>query len=79
MIAPFYTDRMSRRAGKVFYRQTQEERLLLVASAEVHAGFANERKFEATGLVIATWLNVGQALVNKVRPKRVFVVPKIPL
>ena len=79
MIAPFYTDHMSRRSGKVFCRQTQEEHLLLLASAEVHAGFANKRKFEATGLVIATWLNVGQASVNKVRPERVFVFPKIPL
>ena len=69
MIVPFPADHLYRRVGKVFYRQTQEEHLLLLASAEVHAGFVNEKKFEATNLVIATWIAAGQASMNKVKYK----------
>jgi hypothetical protein len=69
LVAPFYTGLTSRRTANVFYRETQDERLLLLASAEVHAGFPNERKFEATSLFIATWLDVGHTLLNKVRAK----------
>lgn len=69
MIVPFPANHLYRRVGKVFYRQTQEEHLLLLASAEVHAGFVNEKKFEATGLVIATWMAAGQPSMNKVRHK----------
>ena len=53
----------------MFYRETREARLLVLASAEVHAAIASERKFEATSLFIATWIHVSQRndLRNKVR------------
>ena len=65
LLAPFFGDLLLIRTGKVFYRETQENRLLLLASAEVHEGFTNERRFEATSLFIVTWFDVKHASVNK--------------
>lgn len=54
---------------KVFYRESRYEPLLLLANAEVHAAFAYERRFEATSIFIATWLDIRHAMISKVRAK----------
>ncbi|CAN8003110.1 unnamed protein product [Ixodes hexagonus] len=58
LIAPLYCDVDTRGAGRVFYRETQDEGLLLRFSALVAGQFAGS-PFRARSLFVATWDGVG--------------------
>lgn len=58
VVAPFWADVDNRRAGKVFYRESQEAPILKRASADVRTYFSEFPSFNATWVLIATWLQV---------------------
>lgn len=59
VIAPLYCDVDTRAAGRVFYRETQEEGLLLRFNQLVAVNFITGVAFRARSLFIATWEGVG--------------------
>ncbi|KAM7305145.1 nidogen-1 isoform X2 [Ixodes scapularis] len=58
LIAPLYCDVDTRGTGRVFYRETQEESLLLRFTALVSSQYA-AASFRARSLFVATWDAVG--------------------
>ncbi|KAF3835743.1 hypothetical protein F7725_028301 [Dissostichus mawsoni] len=58
VVAPFWADVDNRRAGRVFYRESQEPSSLRRASGEVKTYFSEFPNFNATWVLIATWHQV---------------------
>lgn len=58
VVAPFWADVDNRRAGKVFYRESQEASILKRASDDVRTYFSELPNFNATWVLVATWLQV---------------------
>lgn len=58
VVAPFWADVDNRRAGKVFYRESREPSILKRASADVISYFSEFPNFNATWVLISTWLQV---------------------
>ncbi|KAK7103484.1 nidogen-like [Littorina saxatilis] len=59
LIAPFLADIDTRGAGRVFYRETQDENLLQRAAADVQSHFSGKGGFRPQALFIVTWDSVG--------------------
>ncbi|XP_070806122.1 alpha-tectorin-like [Pituophis catenifer annectens] len=53
-VAPFWADVDNRITGEVYYRESQEQRLLQRVTADINAYFPHE-KFTATWAFVATW------------------------
>nr|XP_043900380.1 sushi, nidogen and EGF-like domain-containing protein 1 isoform X1 [Solea senegalensis] len=58
VVAPFWADVDNRRAGRVFYRESQEPSMLSRASADVKTYFPDFPSFNATWALISTWHQV---------------------
>uniref|UniRef100_A0A671W0Q0 Sushi, nidogen and EGF like domains 1 n=1 Tax=Sparus aurata TaxID=8175 RepID=A0A671W0Q0_SPAAU len=58
VVAPFWADVDNRRAGKVFYRESREPSILNRASGDVRTYFSEFPNFNATWVLISTWLQV---------------------
>lgn len=74
-MAPFWADVDNRRAGKVFYRESQEEPILKRASADVRTYFSEFPSFNATWVLIATWLQVTFFGGNSLTPVQTCIQP----
>ena len=59
IIAPYWADVDTRRAGRVFYRQTTNSSLLARATSEIRATFPMFKGGNIQNLLIATWYRVG--------------------
>ena len=59
IIAPYWTDVITRGTGQIFYRQSTDPSLLAVASSEINAAYSFSRNVTITRLFIATWNAVG--------------------
>ncbi|KAJ8922644.1 hypothetical protein NQ315_007676 [Exocentrus adspersus] len=59
IIAPFYSNVDTRRAGRISYFETEDPVLLQRATEGVHEAFINSADFQATSLFIVTWEGVG--------------------
>ncbi|XP_047442765.1 sushi, nidogen and EGF-like domain-containing protein 1 isoform X2 [Mugil cephalus] len=57
-VAPFWADVDNRRAGTVFYRQSQDPSILSRASGDVRTYFSELPNFNATWVLISTWHQV---------------------
>ncbi|XP_063771838.1 sushi, nidogen and EGF-like domain-containing protein 1 isoform X8 [Pseudophryne corroboree] len=58
VVAAFWADVDNRRGGNVFYRETEDPRVLLRASQDVHSYFPELPDFSATWVFISTWYKV---------------------
>lgn len=58
VVAPFWADVDNRRAGRVFYRESQEPSILSRASGDVRTYFSEFPNFNATWVLISTWHQV---------------------
>lgn len=58
VVAPFWADVDNRRAGKVFYRESQDLSILTRASGDVRTYFSEFPAFNASWVLISTWLQV---------------------
>ncbi len=58
VVAPFWADVDNRRAGKVFYRESREPSILRRASGDVKTYFSEFPNFNATWVLVSTWLQV---------------------
>ena len=58
LVAPFWADVDTRKGGQVFYQETSDPGLLQRATDDVTATYADQKKFRATWLLIATWYEV---------------------
>ncbi|XP_055363642.1 sushi, nidogen and EGF-like domain-containing protein 1 isoform X2 [Betta splendens] len=58
VVAPFWADVDNRRAGSVFYRESEEASMLSRASGDVRTHFSDFPNFNATWVLIATWHQV---------------------
>uniref|UniRef100_A0A8C5N809 Sushi, nidogen and EGF-like domain-containing protein 1 n=1 Tax=Gouania willdenowi TaxID=441366 RepID=A0A8C5N809_GOUWI len=58
VVAPFWADVDNRRAGRVFFRESQEPSVLGRASGEVRTYFSEFPNFNATWVLISTWHDV---------------------
>uniref|UniRef100_A0A8C4HVR7 Sushi, nidogen and EGF-like domain-containing protein 1 n=1 Tax=Dicentrarchus labrax TaxID=13489 RepID=A0A8C4HVR7_DICLA len=74
VVAPFWADVDNRRAGKVFYRESQEPSILRRASDDVRTYFSEFPNFTATWLLISTWLQVTFFGGNSLTPVNTFQV-----
>ena len=59
IIAPYWADVDTRRAGQIFYRQSTDPSLLARASSELQTAFATSHNITITNLLIVTWADVG--------------------
>ena len=64
IIAPYWADVDTRRAGQIFYRQTTNATLLSRATNEIRAAFPTSQNMTVQGLLIATWYKVGYYYYN---------------
>ena len=64
IIAPYWADVDLRGAGQVYYRQTNDPRLLLRATNQIRAAFPTSQNQTITNLLIATWDSVGYYVRN---------------
>lgn len=74
VVAPFWADVDNRRAGKVFYRESQEASILKRASDDVRTYFSELPNFNATWVLVATWLQVTFFGGNSLTPVNTFQV-----
>uniref|UniRef100_A0A3B4VL62 Sushi, nidogen and EGF-like domain-containing protein 1 n=1 Tax=Seriola dumerili TaxID=41447 RepID=A0A3B4VL62_SERDU len=58
VVAPFWADVDNRRAGRVFYRESQEPYILSRASGDVRTYFSEFPNFNATWVLVSTWHQV---------------------
>uniref|UniRef100_A0A3Q4H8C9 Sushi, nidogen and EGF-like domain-containing protein 1 n=1 Tax=Neolamprologus brichardi TaxID=32507 RepID=A0A3Q4H8C9_NEOBR len=58
VVAPFWADVDNRRAGTVFYRESQDPMILRKASGDVRTYFSEFPNFNATWVHISTWHQV---------------------
>uniref|UniRef100_A0AAQ5Y1A3 Sushi, nidogen and EGF-like domain-containing protein 1 n=1 Tax=Amphiprion ocellaris TaxID=80972 RepID=A0AAQ5Y1A3_AMPOC len=58
VVAPFWADVDNRRAGTVFYRESQDPSILRRASGDVRTYFSEYPDFNATWTLISTWHQV---------------------
>uniref|UniRef100_A0A8C5PVW9 Sushi, nidogen and EGF like domains 1 n=1 Tax=Leptobrachium leishanense TaxID=445787 RepID=A0A8C5PVW9_9ANUR len=58
VVAAFWADVDNRRGGEVFYRETEDSKILQRATRDVHAYFPELSDFNATWVFIATWHRV---------------------
>ncbi|XP_069560144.1 sushi, nidogen and EGF-like domain-containing protein 1 isoform X4 [Brachyistius frenatus] len=58
VVAPFWADVDNRRAGRVFYRESQDPSILWRASGDVRTYFSEFPNFNATWVLISTWHQV---------------------
>uniref|UniRef100_A0A665UQD8 Sushi, nidogen and EGF-like domain-containing protein 1 n=1 Tax=Echeneis naucrates TaxID=173247 RepID=A0A665UQD8_ECHNA len=73
-VAPFWADVDNRRAGKVFYRESQESSILSRASDDVRTYFSEFPNFNATWVLISTWYQVTFFGGNSLTPVNTFQV-----
>lgn len=59
LIAPFYSNVDTSRAGTIWYYETNKTNLLDRATETVQDSFSNAEEFQALSLFIATWEGVG--------------------
>ncbi|XP_018565224.1 nidogen-2 [Anoplophora glabripennis] len=59
IIAPFYSNVDTRKAGTISYYETDKPSLLQRATENVHEAYINSADFQATSLFIVTWDGVG--------------------
>ena len=59
IIAPYWADVNTRKAGRIFYRQTTNASLLSRATNEIRAAFPTSQNITIQELLIATWYKVG--------------------
>ena len=64
IIAPYWADVDTRRAGRIFYRQTTNATLLSRVTNEIRAAFPTSQNTTVQGLLIATWYSVGYYYYN---------------
>ena len=64
IIAPYWADVDTRRAGQIFYRQTTNASLLVRATNQIRAAFPASQDVTIQSLLIATWSNVGYSYYN---------------
>ena len=64
IIAPYWADVDLRGTGQVFYRQTTDPSLLARATNEIRAAIPRAQSMTITGLLIATWSEVGYFFQN---------------
>uniref|UniRef100_A0A7N6BGB5 Sushi, nidogen and EGF-like domains 1 n=1 Tax=Anabas testudineus TaxID=64144 RepID=A0A7N6BGB5_ANATE len=74
VVAPFWADVDNRRAGSVFYRESQESSILSRASGDVMTHFSEFPNFNATWVLIATWHQVTFFGGNSLTPVNTFQV-----
>uniref|UniRef100_A0A7N9AM32 Sushi, nidogen and EGF-like domain-containing protein 1 n=1 Tax=Mastacembelus armatus TaxID=205130 RepID=A0A7N9AM32_9TELE len=74
VVAPFWADVDNRRAGRVFYRETQEPSILSRASRDVRMYFSEFHNFNATWVLISTWHQVTFFGGNDLTPVNTFQV-----
>ncbi|XP_028259487.1 sushi, nidogen and EGF-like domain-containing protein 1 isoform X2 [Parambassis ranga] len=58
VVAPFWADVDNRRAGRVFYRESQDPSTLRRASGDVRTYFSEFPNFNATWVLVSTWHQV---------------------
>ncbi|XP_013884547.1 sushi, nidogen and EGF-like domain-containing protein 1 isoform X2 [Austrofundulus limnaeus] len=58
VVAPFWADVDNRRAGRVFYRESQDRSILRRASGDVRTYFSEFPNFNATWVLVSTWHQV---------------------
>jgi nidogen (entactin) len=59
VIAPFYANADTSKAGTVYYRETQDAYMLVKAEEDLKLCFPQHYHFQPTDLFIATWSDVG--------------------
>lgn len=72
-VAPFWADVDNRRAGRVFYRESQEPSILRRAAGDVRMYFSEFPNFNATWVLVSTWHQVTFFGGNSLTPVRTFV------
>lgn len=55
IIAPFYSNVDTTGAGRISYYQTENPKLIVRATENVHEAYINYGDFQATNLLIVTW------------------------
>ncbi|KAE8294410.1 Sushi, nidogen and EGF-like domain-containing protein 1 [Larimichthys crocea] len=78
VVAPFWADVDNRRAGRVFYRESKEPSILRRASGDVKTYFPEFPNFNATWVLISTWLQVTFFGGNSMTPVNTFQVECMP-
>ncbi|XP_061593558.1 sushi, nidogen and EGF-like domain-containing protein 1 isoform X1 [Cololabis saira] len=74
VVAPFWADIDNRRAGSVFYRESQDPSVLKRASDDVRVYFSEFPNFNATWVLISTWHQVTYFGGNSQTPVNTFQV-----
>uniref|UniRef100_I3KT48 Sushi, nidogen and EGF like domains 1 n=1 Tax=Oreochromis niloticus TaxID=8128 RepID=I3KT48_ORENI len=74
VVAPFWADVDNRRAGTVFYRESQDPMILRKASGDVRMYFSEFPNFNATWVHISTWHQVTFFGGNSQTPVNTFQV-----
>ncbi|XP_006790497.1 sushi, nidogen and EGF-like domain-containing protein 1 isoform X1 [Neolamprologus brichardi] len=74
VVAPFWADVDNRRAGTVFYRESQDPMILRKASGDVRTYFSEFPNFNATWVHISTWHQVTFFGGNSQTPVNTFQV-----
>ncbi|XP_063058064.1 sushi, nidogen and EGF-like domain-containing protein 1 isoform X2 [Engraulis encrasicolus] len=74
VVAPFWADVDNRRAGTVFYRESQEPAVLRRATADIRGYFPEFPEFESTWTLVATWHQVTFFGGSAVTPVNTFQV-----
>ena len=72
LIAPYWTDIDTGNGGDIWYRESTNSTLLQRVSQEIRGVFAEQYKFQASWLFIATWDNVafyGADAIGKIKVK----------
>ncbi|GBL93573.1 Nidogen-1 [Araneus ventricosus] len=59
IISPLYSDIDTRAAGRIYYRETQDNALLERAARDIRSHFSHAGSFHPRSLFIATWDEVG--------------------
>ncbi|XP_053355426.1 sushi, nidogen and EGF-like domain-containing protein 1 isoform X2 [Clarias gariepinus] len=74
VVAPFWADIDNRHAGKVFYRESKDPKILKRATEDIHHYFPEFPTFTATWVLIATWHKVTFFGGSPVTPVNTFQV-----
>ncbi|XP_041862481.1 sushi, nidogen and EGF-like domain-containing protein 1 isoform X2 [Melanotaenia boesemani] len=74
VVAPFWADVDNRRAGRVYYRESQDPSILRRASGDVRTYFTEFSNFNATWVLISTWHQVTFFGGNSQTPVNTFQV-----
>lgn len=59
VISPLYTNVDIRASGAVYYRESQEPKILERATETIKKAFSQAQDFEAKSVLIVTWEDVG--------------------